>query len=47
MKIAIIADVHANIHALKATLSKLEEKGYDYLACLGDVVGYGGESTLL
>ena len=46
MKIAIIADVHANIHALKATLSKLEEKGYDYLACLGDVVGYGGEPNL-
>ena len=43
MRIAIIADIHANLPALQTTLKALERAGYDYLACLGDVVGYGGQ----
>ncbi|MCA9310092.1 MAG: metallophosphoesterase, partial [Phycisphaerales bacterium] len=39
-RIALIADVHANLQALEAVLEDLRMTGYDQLACLGDVVGY-------
>ncbi len=38
MELAIISDVHSNLHALKAVMEKL--KGYKVLCC-GDLVGYG------
>ena len=38
---AIISDVHGNLHALRAVLTRIEELGVDRIICLGDVVGYG------
>jgi diadenosine tetraphosphatase ApaH/serine/threonine PP2A family protein phosphatase len=37
----IISDVHANLHALEATLADAARIGYDAVLCLGDLVGYG------
>ena len=41
MKIAVLSDVHANLHALEAVLEEIDAGGFDELWCLGDVVGYG------
>jgi predicted phosphodiesterase len=41
MRIAVISDVHANLHALEAVLAAVGEERPDALWCLGDVVGYG------
>jgi putative phosphoesterase len=41
MKIAIISDIHANLHALQAVADDLERVRPDHLVCLGDLVGYG------
>jgi len=41
MRIAVISDIHANLHALEAVLPAIEAEGADELWCLGDVVGYG------
>jgi len=41
MKIAVLSDVHANLHALQAVLAEVGAGGFDELWCLGDVVGYG------
>lgn len=40
MKIAVISDIHANIHALRAVLADLEQKAVDQICCAGDLVGY-------
>jgi predicted phosphodiesterase len=40
MKYAIIADVHANLEALKVVLNDAQEQQCTHYACLGDVVGY-------
>lgn len=40
MRYAIISDIHANIEALSAVLSKIEQEGADRIICLGDLVGY-------
>jgi diadenosine tetraphosphatase ApaH/serine/threonine PP2A family protein phosphatase len=41
LRIAVISDIHANLHALEAVLAALEEEPYDALWNLGDTVGYG------
>jgi predicted phosphodiesterase len=41
VKIAVVSDVHSNLHALEAVLAAIEAEGCDALWCLGDVVGYG------
>ncbi len=41
MRIAVISDIHANLHALDAVLAEVEAEGVDELWCLGDLVGYG------
>lgn len=41
MRYGVISDIHANLHALDATLAMLEEQGVDRYLCLGDLVGYG------
>ena len=41
MKVAVIADIHANLEALEATLIAIERDGIDRIICLGDIVGYG------
>lgn len=41
MKIAIISDLHSNIEALQACLSKASSLNVEQYVCLGDIVGYG------
>ncbi|MDK2784588.1 MAG: hypothetical protein PWQ41_1368 [Bacillota bacterium] len=41
MRVAILADIHGNIHALDAVLADIEERRVDQILCLGDLVGYG------
>jgi predicted phosphodiesterase len=41
MRVAVISDVHGNLHALEATLATLEDDRPDAVWCLGDLVGYG------
>jgi predicted phosphodiesterase len=41
MRVAVISDIHANLHALSAVLAEIDEEGPDALWCLGDLVGYG------
>lgn len=41
MRVAVISDIHGNLHALEATLSALEDEQPDAIWCLGDLVGYG------
>ncbi|HEY7255389.1 MAG TPA: metallophosphoesterase family protein [Solirubrobacterales bacterium] len=41
MRVAVIADIHANLAALEACFESIEEAGVDEVWCLGDVVGYG------
>lgn len=41
MRVAIVSDIHGNLHALDAVLSAIDEEQPDELWCLGDIVGYG------
>jgi diadenosine tetraphosphatase ApaH/serine/threonine PP2A family protein phosphatase len=41
MKLALLSDVHSNLHALEACLSHAQMQGADRIAVLGDLVGYG------
>jgi predicted phosphodiesterase len=41
MRIAIISDIHSNLHALEAVLKDIEKQVPDQIFCLGDIVGYG------
>ena len=41
MRVAVISDIHGNLHALEAVLSEIDTLGADELWCLGDLVGYG------
>jgi putative phosphoesterase len=41
MRIAVLSDIHANIHALEAVWNDLKTKKPDVVYCLGDLVGYG------
>jgi predicted phosphodiesterase len=40
VKLALIADVHANVEALQATLADIASQSVDRIVCLGDIVGY-------
>lgn len=40
MRLAILSDIHANLEALQAVLSRIAAEGADRIVCLGDVVGY-------
>lgn len=40
-RIAIISDIHGNLHALQAVLTRLMEFELSQIICLGDIVGYG------
>jgi predicted phosphodiesterase len=40
MRIAIIADIHANLEALQAVLERAHALNVDEIVCLGDIVGY-------
>jgi predicted phosphodiesterase len=39
LRLVVISDIHANYDALAAVLQKIRD--FDYLVCLGDLVGYG------
>jgi len=41
MRVAVISDIHANLHALEAVAEAIEQEEPDEIWCLGDVVGYG------
>jgi diadenosine tetraphosphatase ApaH/serine/threonine PP2A family protein phosphatase len=41
MKIAVVSDIHANLHALEAVLAAIAVESPDEVWSLGDVVGYG------
>ena len=41
MRVAVVSDIHSNLHALEAVLAELERDRPDELWCLGDLVGYG------
>ena len=41
MRIAVLSDVHANLHALEAVLAEIDAGGFDGIWFLGDLVGYG------
>ncbi|HXE46195.1 MAG TPA: metallophosphoesterase family protein [Conexibacter sp.] len=43
MRVAIVADVHANRQAFEAVLDAVEAAGAEELWCLGDLVGYGAD----
>jgi putative phosphoesterase len=40
VRVAILSDVHSNLHALRAVLADLESKGLKEILCAGDLVGY-------
>lgn len=40
LRYAIISDLHANLEAVQAVLTKIDALGVDQVVCLGDVVGY-------
>ena len=41
MRVAVVSDIHSNLHALEAILAAIESEAPDELWCLGDLVGYG------
>lgn len=41
MRLALLSDIHANLHALEACLEHAQRQGAQRLAVLGDLVGYG------
>ena len=43
MKIAVLADIHANLEALEAVLIQAEKHGAEHFIVLGDMVGYGAD----
>jgi predicted phosphodiesterase len=41
MRVAVISDIHANLHALEAVREAIRREALDEIWCLGDLVGYG------
>jgi predicted phosphodiesterase len=41
MRVAVVSDIHSNLHALEAVLTAIDAEAPDELWCLGDLVGYG------
>ncbi len=39
--IAVLSDVHGNLHALKAVLADIRQRGIEVIYCLGDLAGKG------
>lgn len=45
MRLAVIADIHANLEALSAVQSHLDRQRVDQVVCLGDVIGYNASPS--
>jgi diadenosine tetraphosphatase ApaH/serine/threonine PP2A family protein phosphatase len=43
VRVAVIADIHANLPALEAVLGAIDAAEAEEVWCLGDMVGYGAE----
>lgn len=43
MRIALLADVHSNLEALRACIAHARSQGAEQFAFLGDLVGYGAD----
>ncbi len=41
MRVAVLSDIHANLHGLEAVLEAVDADPPEELWCLGDLVGYG------
>jgi predicted phosphodiesterase len=41
VRVAVISDIHGNLHAVQAVLAALAGERPDAIWCLGDLVGYG------
>jgi predicted phosphodiesterase len=41
VRVAVLSDVHGNLHALESVLAAIGDDAPDAVWCLGDVVGYG------
>lgn len=41
MRVAVVSDLHANLHAVQAVAKDMEDARVDQVWCLGDIVGYG------
>ena len=41
MRVAVLSDIHGNLHALEAVLDSIADDTPDAVWCLGDLVGYG------
>jgi diadenosine tetraphosphatase ApaH/serine/threonine PP2A family protein phosphatase len=41
LRVAVISDIHGNLHALEAVLDAIAETDVEEIWCLGDLVGYG------
>jgi diadenosine tetraphosphatase ApaH/serine/threonine PP2A family protein phosphatase len=41
MRVAVLSDVHSNLHALEAVLAEVDAGRFDAIWFLGDLVGYG------
>lgn len=42
-RVAIISDIHSNLHALEAVLADCHSRGVERFCCLGDIVGYAAQ----
>jgi len=40
-RVAVVSDIHGNLHALRAVLEAIAGEEVDAIWCLGDLVGYG------
>jgi predicted phosphodiesterase len=40
-RLALLSDVHADVHALRDALSQVDRLGVDRVVCCGDVIDYG------
>lgn len=41
MRLALVADIHANLEAFESVLADIEQQDVDQVFSLGDVIGYG------
>jgi diadenosine tetraphosphatase ApaH/serine/threonine PP2A family protein phosphatase len=43
----ILSDLHGNLQAQEAVVADAARAGYDAMLCLGDLVGYGGQPSVV